>query len=121
VLVVTAAAPPERATALRAAGCEVLAVAAESGRVALAPLLDELGRRRFTNVLVEGGSEVLGSFLGAAAVDEVHVFIAPRLAGGAAARTPFGGRGADRIADALRLDRWETESIDGDLYVHGWL
>jgi diaminohydroxyphosphoribosylaminopyrimidine deaminase/5-amino-6-(5-phosphoribosylamino)uracil reductase len=121
VLVVTADAPPDRMEALRAAGCEVLAVAAEAGRVALAQLLDELGRRRWTNLLVEGGSEVLGSFLDAGAVDEVHVFIAPCLAGGAAARGPLGGRGAARIADALRLDRWETESIDGDLYVHGWL
>jgi diaminohydroxyphosphoribosylaminopyrimidine deaminase/5-amino-6-(5-phosphoribosylamino)uracil reductase len=120
VLVVTAGLPPAgRAEALRAAGCEVLAVAAEGGRPALGPLLDELGRRRFTNVLVEGGSEVHGSFLDAGAVDEVHVFIAPRLAGGAGARTPLGGRGAATIADALCLDRWETEWIDGDLYVHG--
>jgi diaminohydroxyphosphoribosylaminopyrimidine deaminase/5-amino-6-(5-phosphoribosylamino)uracil reductase len=119
VLVVTAGPPPGRAEALRDAGCEVLAVAAEAGRPALGPLLDELGRRRCTNVLVEGGSEVHGSFLDAGAVDEVHVFIAPRLAGGAAGRTPLGGRGAAAIADAPRLDEWETEWIDGDLYVHG--
>jgi diaminohydroxyphosphoribosylaminopyrimidine deaminase/5-amino-6-(5-phosphoribosylamino)uracil reductase len=122
VLVVTAGPlPPEREAELRAAGCDVLAVPAEGGRPALGPLLDEFGRRRFTNVLVEGGSEVHGSFLDAGAVDEVHVFIAPRLAGGAAARTPLAGCGADRIADALALDRWETELIDGDLSVHGWL
>jgi diaminohydroxyphosphoribosylaminopyrimidine deaminase/5-amino-6-(5-phosphoribosylamino)uracil reductase len=121
VLVATADAPPECVAPLRAAGCEVLAVTPEAGRAGLAPLLDELGRRRLTNVLVEGGSEVLGSFLDAGAVDEVHVFIAPRLAGGGTARTPLGGRGTGRIADALPLERWETESIDGDLYVHGWL
>jgi diaminohydroxyphosphoribosylaminopyrimidine deaminase/5-amino-6-(5-phosphoribosylamino)uracil reductase len=122
VLVVTAGPlAPGREEELWAAGCQVLAVPAEGGRLALGPLLDELGRRRQTNVLVEGGSEVHGSFLDAGAVDEVHVFIAPRLAGGTAARTSLGGHGAGRIADAVALDRWETESIDGDLYVHGWL
>ena len=83
-------------------------------------LLDELGRRRFTNVLVEGGSGVLGSFLDASAIDEVHVFVAPRLAGGAAALTPVGGQGVGRMADALRLTGWEIEQIEGDLYIHGW-
>ena len=66
-----------------------------------AALLDELGRRRMTNVLVEGGSAVLGSFLDARLIDEVHVFIAPRLVGGGR-RDPgrrIGGHGvADRLA-----------------------
>jgi diaminohydroxyphosphoribosylaminopyrimidine deaminase/5-amino-6-(5-phosphoribosylamino)uracil reductase len=80
----------------------------------------ELGRRRFTNVLVEGGSRVLGSFLDARAVDEVHVFIAPRLAGGAEALTPVGGRGVEKIAEALTLAECRVEVVEGDVYVHGW-
>ena len=63
-------------------------------------LLDELGRRRFTNVLVEGGGEVLGSFLDAGEIDEVHVFIAPRLVGGSAAPGPLLGMGAEKISEA---------------------
>ena len=39
--------------------------------------VDELGRRRLTNVLVEGGSRLLGSLLDSREIDEVHVFIAP--------------------------------------------
>ena len=73
-----------------------------------------------TNVLVEGGAGVLGSFLDAGAVDEVHVFVAPRLAGGAGALSPVGGAGVSRIADAVRLARWECERIGDDLYLHGW-
>jgi diaminohydroxyphosphoribosylaminopyrimidine deaminase/5-amino-6-(5-phosphoribosylamino)uracil reductase len=121
VIVVTAGpVPREREEELRAAGCEVLAVAAEAGRPAVPALLDELGRRRLTNVLVEGGAAVHGSFLDAGAIDEVHVFIAPRLAGGAAALTPMAGRGAAAIAAAVPLDRWDVQQIEGDLYVHGW-
>jgi diaminohydroxyphosphoribosylaminopyrimidine deaminase/5-amino-6-(5-phosphoribosylamino)uracil reductase len=86
----------------------------------LPALLSELGRRRMTNLLVEGGSSVLGSFLDAGAIDEVHVFIAPRLAGGAEARTPIAGRGVECIADALALRDWQIEQIEGDVYLRGW-
>ena len=72
-----------------------------------------------TNVLVEGGSALLGSFRDAGVIDEVHVFIAPRLLGGASARTPIGGHGVEKVAEALELDRWEFESIGRDLLVHG--
>jgi len=105
-------------------GCELLALPAEGGRPAVTALLGELGRRRMTNVLVEGGSEVLGSFLDAGAIDEVHVFIAPRLAGGAGAKSPVGGRGVERIAESLALTDWEVTTVDGgapqDILLHGW-
>ena len=100
--------------ALLEAGCEVM----PSGSIA--ELLDELGKRRFTNILVEGGGEVLGSFLDAGQLDEVHVFIAPLLAGGAAARGPTLGVGVERMAEALRLGAWEVETIEGDVYLRGW-
>jgi diaminohydroxyphosphoribosylaminopyrimidine deaminase/5-amino-6-(5-phosphoribosylamino)uracil reductase len=110
----------ERGEAIRALGCEWLGLPEEQGRPAVPALLDEFGRRRMTNVLVEGGAEVLGSFLDAGAVDEVHVFIAPRLVGGAAAKTPVGGRGVERIAEALGLAQCHVEVIEGDVLVHGW-
>jgi diaminohydroxyphosphoribosylaminopyrimidine deaminase/5-amino-6-(5-phosphoribosylamino)uracil reductase len=105
----------ESAPALAALGCEVLPFPD------VAALLDEMGRRRLTNVLVEGGAGVLGSFLEAREIDEVHVFIAPRLAGGAGARTPIGGRGVEKMAEALALAEWQVELIEeGDVYLHGW-
>ena len=86
----------------------------------VAALLAELGRRRFTNVLVEGGGGALGAFLDADAIDEVHVYIAPLLAGGAAARTPIAGVGIEKIADALRLAEMYVEVVEGDVVLHGW-
>ncbi len=92
----------------------------ERGRVGLGALLDELGRRRMTNVLVEGGSAVLGSFLDARAIDEVHVFVAPRLVGGAKALAPVGGIGVERIAEAMTLAEWRVEVIEGNVLLQGW-
>jgi diaminohydroxyphosphoribosylaminopyrimidine deaminase/5-amino-6-(5-phosphoribosylamino)uracil reductase len=119
LIAATPEAPPEQIAALRALGCEVLTPPTTDGHTNVKALLAELGRRRFTNVLVEGGGAALGAFLDAGAIDEVHVFIAPRLAGGAGARTPIGGKGVDKIAEALALTEMHVEVVDGDLLVHG--
>jgi diaminohydroxyphosphoribosylaminopyrimidine deaminase/5-amino-6-(5-phosphoribosylamino)uracil reductase len=121
VIVATAAATAEHCDQLRSCGCEVVPLAGHDGRVDVQGLLAELGRRRFTNVLVEGGSGVLGSFFDAGQLDEAHVVIAPRLAGGAAALTPVGGHGVDRIATALRLAECAVQDVAGDIFVHGYL
>jgi diaminohydroxyphosphoribosylaminopyrimidine deaminase/5-amino-6-(5-phosphoribosylamino)uracil reductase len=72
-----------------------------------------------TNVLVEGGSAVLGSCFDDRQIDECHVFIAPRLFGGSAALSPLGGVGIDNPADAVPLDDPSIELLDGDIYVRG--
>jgi diaminohydroxyphosphoribosylaminopyrimidine deaminase/5-amino-6-(5-phosphoribosylamino)uracil reductase len=121
VLVVTSGAVDEgHADGLTALGCEWFAVPGAPGRPELPALIDELGRRRLTNILVEGGSEVLGSFLDAGEIDEVHAFVALRLAGGAGAKTPIGGRGVERIQEALGLTQWQVQMVEGDVYIHGW-
>lgn len=119
LLAVAADLSAERADALRALGVELVQPSPQGGRPGVVALLDELGRRRMTNIMVEGGAEVLGAFLDARAIDEVHVFIAPRLAGGAQAKSPLGGRGVERIADALGLVEWTVEPVEGDCYIHG--
>jgi diaminohydroxyphosphoribosylaminopyrimidine deaminase/5-amino-6-(5-phosphoribosylamino)uracil reductase len=121
VLVSTSARADDRATArLRSLGVEVFCHGQDDRVSAVAALLEELGRRRMTNVLVEGGSGVLGSFLDAREVDEVHVFVSPRLAGGGMAKTPVGGRGVERIGHAIPLAGWQIETLDGDVYLRGW-
>jgi diaminohydroxyphosphoribosylaminopyrimidine deaminase/5-amino-6-(5-phosphoribosylamino)uracil reductase len=117
---VTEDAPSDRRAALDALGCEVLAFAV-TGPVPVLPLLAELGRRGLTNVLVEGGGRVLGSFLDAGQVDAVDVYIAPILAGGSDDFTPARGLGLHRMADAPRLECHEVSRIDGDVRIQGTL
>ncbi len=102
------------------APCNLLSLPSDAhGRPDVTALLTELGARRLTNVLVEGGATVLGSFLDADAIDEVHVFISPRLVGGHNAKNAVGGQGVERLAEALQLCQLRVEVIDEDLYVHG--
>jgi len=74
-----------------------------------------------TNVLVEAGGQVLGSFFDESLVNEVHAFVAPVLVGGQAAPSPIRGIGVDLTGNATRLDRTSIQMLDGDVYIHGFV
>jgi len=82
-------------------------------------VLNELGRRQMTNILVEGGSRILGAFHDANAIDEVHCFVAPKLVGGSEAMTPVAGTGLELIPQTPQLDSPEIEVIGEDVYLRG--
>jgi len=82
-------------------------------------VLAELGRRRMTNVLVEGGSELLGTFFDGQFIDEAHVFVAPKLLGGTGAKSPLAGVGRAAPSELPDFDDPEIEILNGDVYIHG--
>ena len=53
-------------------------------------------------------------------VDKVVAFIAPAIIGGARAPSAVGGMGAERVAEALRLERVRVERLGEDLMVTGY-
>jgi diaminohydroxyphosphoribosylaminopyrimidine deaminase/5-amino-6-(5-phosphoribosylamino)uracil reductase len=105
--------------ALEAAGCSVWRDTANDRLTRLANLWRKFGELRYTNVLVEGGGQLLGALRDAQLIDEVHVFIAPKIIGGVEAPGPIGGVGVDRIGTALQLDAPAIERIGDDVYVSG--
>jgi diaminohydroxyphosphoribosylaminopyrimidine deaminase/5-amino-6-(5-phosphoribosylamino)uracil reductase len=111
----------ENIARLEKSGCDVLVCRGTTHSERLSALLDELGRLRMTNVLVEGGAQLLGACFDAGDVDEVHVFIAPKLAGGADARSPVAGQGVQLLTQVHRLDGMVVERTGDDLYVRGRL
>ncbi len=120
IVFVAADAAVEQLRRLEALGCEVLKVPTTSGRPEVTAVLAELGRRRFTNVLVEGGGHLLGSFFDAGEADELHVFIGQKAFGGREALSPVGGIGCGTVADAWKWSGGEVEVLDGDVYVRRW-
>ena len=93
------------------AGCEVL-------DTDLKGLLAELGRRRFTQVMVEGGAGVLGALVDGGWIDEVEVFVAPRILGGAESLSPVGGKGQVWMRNALAFEPRITV-LEGDVWITG--
>lgn len=119
LVAVSDAASGEACQRLEEAGCEIFRCEGDTHTLRLKSLLDELGRRRLTNLLVEGGGRVVGTLLDMRAIDEVHVFIAPKLVGGETSPTPAGAVGIAQMSDAICLDRPTVEMIGEDVYLHG--
>jgi diaminohydroxyphosphoribosylaminopyrimidine deaminase/5-amino-6-(5-phosphoribosylamino)uracil reductase len=82
--------------------------------VDLSEVLQELGRRQFTNVLLEAGSALNGAFFDQRLLDEVHVFISPKLVGGQQSLSPIGGSGLDHVP-AESLHNVRVSSMGGDV------
>lgn len=120
VVVVAPEADAERVAALGDGGAETIAV---GGRQAerIEAALAELGRRDVTSVLLEGGAELAGAFLDAGEVDELRLFVAPLVLGGAGARPLAAGEGAWTIADAQRAVAMDCEPSGDDLLVRARL
>ena len=106
------AAEPDRVTALEAVGCEIWRGAEADPHQRLASLLGELGRRRFTNLLVEGGAAVLGSLFASGLVDEVHAFTAAKILGGHGDSLPV-------LPEPPPLEVEEVLHPGGDILVRG--
>ena len=106
----------ERRDRLRGAGAEVVVL----GAVEPAAVAADLAGRGVSNVLVEGGAEVLCAFAVSGVWDRAAVCCAPLLIGGAAAPGPLGGSGADKLADAWRLDLLRVQRRGPDVILIGY-
>jgi diaminohydroxyphosphoribosylaminopyrimidine deaminase/5-amino-6-(5-phosphoribosylamino)uracil reductase len=102
-------------------GADLLELPSQEGLVDLKGLLKALGEQEITSVLVEGGGILLGSLFDAGLVDKVIAFIAPIIIGGQGAKTAVGGKGVDRVANSLKLERIRTEKFGEDLMVCGYV
>ncbi len=123
VIVVTPSAPAENVAGLQKAGAEVITVpAADRNRVCFKRLMEILGRREITSVLIEGGGEINASAVTAGIVDKVMCFIAPKIIGGREAPGPIGGDGFPNLSDVPQLQRLRiTPMSDADFLIEGYL
>jgi diaminohydroxyphosphoribosylaminopyrimidine deaminase/5-amino-6-(5-phosphoribosylamino)uracil reductase len=108
---------PERPD-LTARGAEIVRVRGKGGRVELRAMLEALGKRGVTALLVEGGGEVHGQLVEAGLADRVALFLAPKLIG--AGGVPFlGVPGPTRMASAFQLTGVSTRRLGDDILVTG--
>ena len=114
----TDAADVEVVDAWRAAGAEVVALPADAaGRVVLADLWADLGKRDVASLLLEGGPTLAWSAVRDGLVDRLVVFLAPKLLGGSGAPGILGGEGLAPVAEAVGLEIVSVERMGGDLKV----
>jgi diaminohydroxyphosphoribosylaminopyrimidine deaminase/5-amino-6-(5-phosphoribosylamino)uracil reductase len=105
---------------IEAQGAEVVTFPSRDGHVDLRTLLEELGRRDILTLLVEGGGVIHGGFFDAGLVDKVLAVIAPMIVGASEAPAAVAGKGAYRMAEAMRLREVTVERLGDDILVTGY-
>lgn len=101
---------------LRDLGVEVFQTSGDDS-VDLTEVLQELGRRRCTRVMLEAGPGLLGAFFDRGLIDEVHAFVAPKLIGGANALSPIGGTGLPTIPGISNLKSFRAQPAGDDFLI----
>jgi diaminohydroxyphosphoribosylaminopyrimidine deaminase / 5-amino-6-(5-phosphoribosylamino)uracil reductase len=113
-LIYTASDDASRIAALATAHIEVALLPANAaGKTDLAALLVDLARREINELHVEAGEKLNGSLLREGLVDELLLYIAPRLLGpgrGIAAIGPLAS-----LAESLDFELIDVERVDPDL------
>src|SRR5436190_4299354 len=87
-------------------------------KMPLGVVLAELGQKKITSVMIEGGGDLLGHALDERLIDKVQIYVAPIFTGGPI--VAFGGRGAHRTHDGAHLERVSFEKIGPDICVTGY-
>ena len=105
----------EKEEQLHTAGVETVSVPDADGRVDLRKLMEYLGKQGIDSVLLEGGGTLNDAALSAGIVNEICAFIAPKIFGGAGAKTPVSGIGVAHPAEAVMLTLRQMETIGDDL------
>ena len=113
--IVAAMSNPEKEAALRAAGHDVILLPNAAGKVDLAALMQELGRREINELHVEAGSKLNGSLLREGCVDELLVYLAPCLIGDA--QGMFALPALQQLDQKVRLRFHEVTQIGEDIRV----
>lgn len=102
---------------LRKHGMEIIEL--ETGGRDLIAVLGELKKRNLQSILVEGGTEIAGTFCDARLVDKVTFIAAPLIIGGEAPNA-IGGAGSSSLNEALHLTDVVTTKLGDDIEITGY-
>jgi len=98
----------DRAEELRASGVEVVPAPLVHGELDLVFVLEELGQRGIRGVLVEGGGETVGRFVGRGLANKLTLFYAPKLLG--AEGVPL--MGSLRVAGMAEAPKFRVDAVE---------
>lgn len=127
VLIYAAQADEAKAAALREQGAEIALLPNPDGKVDLAAVLADLGRRGINELHVEAGHKLNGSFIRESLVDELLLYLAPKLLGLGREIATFGP--LESLDQAVMLDWLDSSPVGADLRLRarpsgrlaGWL
>ena len=111
MLIFAAAPEAQRRAALAERGAEVVLLPGAQGKVDLAAMLADLAQRGINELHVEAGHKLNASLLRAGLVDELLVYLAPKLLGLGREMAAFGP--LESLADALEFEFTDVQRVGG--------
>jgi diaminohydroxyphosphoribosylaminopyrimidine deaminase / 5-amino-6-(5-phosphoribosylamino)uracil reductase len=116
VLIFCASADQEKLAALAEKNATVIPLPDDRGKVDLAAMVQELGKREMNEVLIEAGTKLNGSLLHADLIDEFVIYLAPHLLGDQA-RGMFGIPELTALSERRNLAIAEIRQIGPDIRI----
>ena len=101
-------------------GVEVMTIRTKDGKIDLSQLMDALGKISIVSLLVEGGSEIIGSLLRERLIDKFYFFKAPRILGGDNGIPMARGKGPERMDGSIFLKDIRVRRFDDDILIIGY-
>ena len=101
------------------AGCKIICVGEEKGHIDLKELMLKLGQEKIDSILLEGGGSLNWSALEAGIVQKVQAYIAPKLLGGATAKSPVDGLGFLTPDQGVQLKNSRILRLEEDFLIEG--
>lgn len=96
-------------------GVEVVFIDEKDGRIDIKSLIIKLGEMGIDSIIVEGGGTLNFSMVKSGLVNEVIIYMAPKILGGKDAPTAVEGGGFENPDLAAAFELKETKQIDGDI------
>lgn len=100
-------------------GIDVLICPLRNGRVHLKWLFDQLQARGIRKLLIEGGANIIGSALREALVDEMFIFVAPKILGDQSGLSSVVGHNPKLLNQALNLKEVQVKKLGSDIFIRG--
>ena len=107
----------EKIKILHTMGVETIYCPDEKNQIDLKKLMADLGNRGIDSILLEGGGTLNDSALRVGIVKEVQAFVAPKLFGGVAGKTPVEGIGVEFPSEAVELKYTDICQIGEDIRI----
>lgn len=120
LLVVSEKYPAQKLKAAVQRGIEIVKIPQKKGIFNLRELLRVLGAKKIASLMVEGGAELIGSFVDAGLADKLIIFLAPVVIGSQASLSAVGGAGAASLKKAWRLKEVTYKKLGEDWLVAGY-